>query len=142
MLYKLQIVFFVINVCIAIPGKKDFKGCINNKPKYLNELPSNCLQITNQISNCYNGYNNSYGYKKKTTFSTKPSYQNDYEYSTEEYSDYSSYHTSNRSSLTGVRVYHESFGYGKIIDVEGQSCLVDFDKYGRKKIMGTYLRRA
>jgi DNA helicase-2/ATP-dependent DNA helicase PcrA len=115
----------------------------NNIPsRFINELPSKCLQINNQISNCYNGYNNSYGYKKKTTFSTKPSYQNDYEYSTEEYSDYSSYHTSNRSSLTGVRVYHESFGFGKIIDVEGQSCLVDFDKYGRKKIMGTYLRRA
>ena len=36
----------------------------------------------------------------------------------------------------------ESFGYGKITNVEGQTCEVEFEKFGRRKIMGTYLRRA
>lgn len=127
----------------------------NNMPsRFLNEIPSSTLNIINQSSNCYNGggsgYNsyNTGGYKKygnsykKPAFSTKPSYQADYDYEPDDYADYDSYQSSKSSSLVGVRVFHESFGYGKIIKVEGQSCEVDFDDFGRRKIMGTYLRRA
>lgn len=127
----------------------------NNMPsRFLNEIPSSTLNIINQSSNCYNGggsgYNsyNTGGYKKygnsykKPAFSTKPSYQADYDYEPDDYADYDSYQSSKSSSLVGVRVFHESFGYGKIVKVEGQSCEVDFDDFGRRKIMGTYLRRA
>ena len=51
------------------------------------------------------------------------------------------YQNSSKNSLKGVRVYHETFGYGTIISVEGQKCDVMFDKFGRKKIMGNFLRR-
>lgn len=129
----------------------------NNMPsRFLNEIPSGTLQLINQVNTCYNGSGSAYGgykkfqkkaYGKKPAFSTKPSYQaytpeDDYSYEPDEYADYDSYQSSRTSSLVGVRVYHESFGYGKITAVEGQSCEVEFDKYGRKKIMGTYLRRA
>jgi DNA helicase-2/ATP-dependent DNA helicase PcrA len=125
--------------------------------RFINEIPSNTLQIINQVNNCYNGGGKNYGnggygnnkFHKKAAFSTKPSYQSykpeeddDYGYEPDEYADYDAAQSSRTSSLIGVRVYHESFGYGKIVAVYGQSCEVDFEKYGRKKIMGTYLRRA
>ena len=127
----------------------------NNFPsRFINEIPTACLQITNQSSHCYGGGSYGYGcaknYRQKPTFNTKPSYQRyttydeDHEYSYEptEYADYDSYQSGRTSSLVGLRVYHESFGYGSIISVEGQICVVDFDDFGRKKVMGTYLSRA
>ncbi len=127
--------------------------------RFFNEIPTDCLDIhTNQAAYYAGTYTSSYqpsyrrygGYnkKKKTNFSTKPSYQryeeptNEYTYEPDDYADYSSEMSSRTSSLIGVRVYHESFGFGKITAVSGQSCEVNFEKYGRKKVMGTYLRRA
>ncbi|MBQ9271345.1 MAG: UvrD-helicase domain-containing protein [Alphaproteobacteria bacterium] len=158
----------------------------NNVPsRFLNEIPPQCLNLSNQISNCYNGsgnhfdkYNNiydndyklssggysyynkgnnysHYGYGKRKTyksvFSTKPSYQSysepqeEHEYSYEPIEDtaYSKY-TSEKSGskYIGVRVYHETFGYGKITAVSGSMCEVEFDDFGRKKVMGSYLIKA
>lgn len=130
--------------------------------RFINEIPTDCLNIRNQMSQCYNGryssgYGNSYGgYRKsygkaKTAYSTKPSYKRyeeyddageEYTYEPDDYADYTSYRSGRTSSLVGVRVYHDSFGYGEIIEVDGQVCEVQFDKYGRKKVMGTYLHRA
>ena len=141
----------------------------NNEPsRFLNEIPTSCLQMTNQINNCFNGSGNrygsyndgygqsyggynkrsNYGYGKKKTykpaFSTKPSYQtyteeedeHDYSYEPVDDAEYGS------SQYVGVRVRHETFGYGKIVSVSGQMCEVEFDDFGRKKIMGNYLTKA
>ena len=43
--------------------------------------------------------------------------------------------------LKGTRVYHQTFGYGRIVRAEENCMEVEFDKYGRKKIMGTYLEK-
>jgi DNA helicase-2/ATP-dependent DNA helicase PcrA len=127
--------------------------------RFFNEIPSECLDIhANQSAYYKGGYGSGYssgyrsyggynsGYKKKKTFSTKPSYQrydeDEYTYEPDDYADYDSDMSSRTSSLIGVRVYHESFGYGKITAVSGQNCEVNFEKYGRKKVMGTYLHRA
>lgn len=126
----------------------------NMPSRFLNEIPTDCLDIHQNNAAYYGGYS-SYGnrgghynrYQKKKAFSTKPSYQrydpsDDYTYEPDDYADYSSQTSSATSSLVGLRVYHESFGYGKITAVSGQACEVDFENYGRKKVMGTYLRRA
>jgi DNA helicase-2/ATP-dependent DNA helicase PcrA len=134
-------------------GRRLYGEWQNNLPsRFINEIPTECLQITNQASQCYNGggsynYNRYAKYHKKSSFNTKPSYQRyekeyEYSYEADDYADYSSYQTGRTSSLIGLRVYHESFGYGSIISVEGQICVVDFDDFGRKKVMGTYLQRA
>ncbi len=131
----------------------------NNPPsRFLNEIPSSCLQITNQVSSCYNGSGSYYGGSAyhnsalkyggdfaKKKFSTKPSYQkyvddDEHEYSYESVND--EYQSRSKNSYIGVRVYHDTFGYGKIISVSGQMCVVDFDNYGKKKVMGSYLRQA
>lgn len=125
----------------------------NNPPsRFLNEIPSSCLHITNQISTCYSGnsstyanssakYGNYYNYKPK--FSTKPSYQ---KYDVNQEHDYSyepvdNYYPTSKKSYKGVRVYHESFGYGRIISIAGSMCLVNFDDYGEKKVLSSYLQR-
>lgn len=129
----------------------------NNQPsRFLNEIPSNCLSITNQSSACYNGsgnmYGNSgyekrsyyggYGYHKKAkpTFSTKPSYQ---KYEAEhDYSYEAAEEAHSATEYIGIRVYHKTFGYGKIVSVSGAMCVVNFDNYGVKKVMGSYLSKA
>lgn len=130
----------------------------NNPPsRFLNEIPSSCLQITNQVSSCYSGGGNNYGnygnssykkssnnyggyYNKKPKYSTKPSYQkyeeeHDYSYEPDE-----NYYQP--KSYIGTRVYHENFGYGRIVSITGQMCVVNFDNYGHKKVMSSYLKRA
>ncbi len=91
-------------------------------------------------------YGNSYRKKEKSGyFDSYESVAYD-EYSDEGYygrksqSDYF-YQTKKTSPLVGVRVYHPSFGYGKIINVDGDKCEVFFDKVGKKKIMGSYLEK-
>lgn len=146
---------------ITIAANRRIYGEWHNNPpsRFLNEIPSSTLEIINQTADCYNGafsggYNsgkyrgNSYGgYKKygyaakKPAFSTKPSYQADYTYEPDDYADYDSARSSRSSSLTGVKVYHDSFGYGKIVSIDGQNCVVDFASAGRKKVLSTYLHR-
>ena len=67
-------------------------------------------------------------------------YDNGSTYGRKQSSDYF-YQSKKTSPLVGVRVYHPSFGYGKIINVEGDKCEVFFDKFGKKKIMGSFLEK-
>ena len=127
----------------------------NNQPsRFINEIPSQCLQITNQCSGGYAGnsgyygspsgnYGNYRGYNKynKHKFSTKPSYKK-YDREAEHEYSYEPADDEYASAYIGIRVFHQSFGYGKIVAVSGQMCEVKFDNYGYKKVMGNYLRRA
>jgi DNA helicase-2/ATP-dependent DNA helicase PcrA len=113
----------------------------NEPSRFLNEIPSSCLKISNfsagsYSTGSYGGYKKqTFGqYQKKSYYSTKPSYQRDYDYAQDDYDDGNSY--------VGVRVYHQNFGYGRILEVDGNFCKVAFDNGGIKKIMGNYLRRA
>ena len=129
----------------------------NNIPsRFINELPPENIEICNNAAKFYGGgyndytatqqnksYNNNY-YKKNTynawnTNKTKKG--NDYGIS-----DYSSTgsdfsYISDDRRLIGTRVYHQTFGYGKITAAEENCMEVNFDKYGRKKIMSSYLEK-
>ncbi|MEE2694158.1 MAG: UvrD-helicase domain-containing protein [Pseudomonadota bacterium] len=39
----------------------------------------------------------------------------------------------------GARIFHQKFGYGKILHVDGNKLEVAFDKAGTKKVMGNYV---
>ena len=39
----------------------------------------------------------------------------------------------------GVRVFHQKFGYGAVIGIEGDKVEVDFDKAGTKKVVSRFL---
>ena len=120
----------------------------NNIPsRFLNEIPSECLQINNQTSNCYanNTYNKKSSFYNKSTYRNydKSSYYKDntsHQYTYETYDDDNFEYSPNK--LIGVKVYHEVLGYGVITKTDGNFCEVNFENYGRRKVLGTYLRRA
>ena len=42
----------------------------------------------------------------------------------------------------GVRVFHQKFGYGKVIAVDGHKLEVAFEKAGTKKVMASFVEKA
>jgi DNA helicase-2/ATP-dependent DNA helicase PcrA len=42
----------------------------------------------------------------------------------------------------GERVFHQKFGYGRVVAVEGNKLLIDFDKAGSKRVMDAFVTRA
>jgi DNA helicase-2/ATP-dependent DNA helicase PcrA len=44
--------------------------------------------------------------------------------------------------VQGERVFHQKFGYGLIVAVEGNKLTVNFDKAGEKKVLDTFVTRA
>ncbi len=120
----------------------------NNTPsRFLNEIPPQCLQLINHANRFYNGgyHNFSAGRVEavaaKSAFLPKSSAAEttssaEHEYSYEPVDDYMP-----ASRLKGTRVYHEAFGYGVLMSVDGEKCEVFFDHAGRKKIMGSFLKK-
>jgi DNA helicase-2/ATP-dependent DNA helicase PcrA len=39
----------------------------------------------------------------------------------------------------GARVFHDKFGYGQVVEVDGNKLTVDFDKAGRKRVVDSFL---
>ena len=91
------------------------------------------------------GYNN---YKSKEKHGYFDSYES---VAYDEYADYDEYNQQPQndcfyqkkkvSPLVGLRVYHSTFGYGRIVDAEGDRCEVNFDKAGKKKILASFLEK-
>ena len=42
----------------------------------------------------------------------------------------------------GLRVFHEKFGYGEIIDIDGNKLEVEFDQAGSKRVLDSFVRAA
>jgi DNA helicase-2/ATP-dependent DNA helicase PcrA len=40
---------------------------------------------------------------------------------------------------TGERVFHQKFGYGSIIGIEGDKLEIEFEKAGTKKVVASYI---
>lgn len=122
----------------------------NNIPScFINELPPSNIEICNNAAKFYggnnyqNGYNNGdYRQNSHTPWYAKKNMRGN----NHGFSDYSSTGSDYSSipddgGLKGTRVYHQTFGYGRIVRAEENCMEVEFDKYGRKKIMGTYLEK-
>ncbi len=43
---------------------------------------------------------------------------------------------------TGARVFHQKFGYGRVVAVDGDRLEIDFDKAGTKKVMDSFVQPA
>ena len=41
----------------------------------------------------------------------------------------------------GDRVFHEKFGYGAVVAVDGNKLTVDFEKAGEKKVVDSFVER-
>ena len=42
----------------------------------------------------------------------------------------------------GARVFHQKFGYGRVVAVEGQKLTVDFQHSGEKKVVDAFVEAA
>ena len=42
----------------------------------------------------------------------------------------------------GDRVFHQKFGYGEVMQIEGDKLDVEFDKAGTKKVVARFLQAA
>ncbi len=42
---------------------------------------------------------------------------------------------------TGERIFHQKFGYGQVVEVDGNKLTVDFDKAGRKRVVDSFVDR-
>ncbi len=42
----------------------------------------------------------------------------------------------------GSRVFHQKFGYGRVMRVEGNRLDIEFDQAGRKKVIASFVRAA
>ena len=108
----------------------------NNLPsRFIDELPKEHIELINKCS--YFGDNRSQ-FKADFKKNYKPSY---YEETT--YDDdprYSYVKETSSPSYLGKRVYHQTFGYGKIVAQNGNTVHVCFDSGGIKKLMSSYLK--
>ncbi|MBE6452541.1 MAG: DNA helicase II [Alphaproteobacteria bacterium] len=103
----------------------------NNLPsRFINELPPANIEICNHCSNYYS--NNRYYQSKETNYHDSSFNRNNRSYGS---------NISDRSSVIGTKVYHQSFGYGKIISQEGNTFQVCFDNGSIKKLLGSYLTK-
>ena len=46
------------------------------------------------------------------------------------------------SHSVGDRVFHQKFGYGEIMEIEGDKLVIDFDKAGEKKVVAKFVTGA
>ena len=43
------------------------------------------------------------------------------------------------SFSVGDRVFHQKFGYGEVMDIEGDKLDIEFDKAGAKKVVAKFI---
>jgi len=113
----------------------------NNTPsRFINELPPQNLELCNNVNQFYSSYNNNnYGHYSNSNYTsnnytqTKPWYR-------KKYPTYSQQSESQRQ-IIGARVYHETFGFGKVVNSDGNKLEIVFDKYGHKKLHKDYVSK-
>ncbi len=119
----------------------------NNLPsRFINELPPSSIEICNKCTTFYGGGYGDNGYSSnpkndyyKNNYNKGENYVDDWRSggNNNRYSGYSSVH----ASLVGTKVYHETFGHGKIMGVEGNKYAVMFEDGSLKKVMSNYLTK-
>ena len=103
----------------------------NNIPsRFINELPTANIDICNKCTNFYSTINQNY-YKEENHYGRSTSCNN-YSYGGNR-NDY--------ANVIGTKVYHQDFGYGKIIASDGNTFQVCFNNGAIRKILGSYLTK-
>ena len=111
----------------------------NNLPsRFINELPRANIELINKCS-YFSSNQSSYNHNYNQNF--KKVYNNDsFEEVTFDGDRRYSYTREKPNNNLGKRVYHQTFGYGKIVAQDGNTVQVCFDSGGIKKLMSSYLK--
>lgn len=134
--------------------------------QFLNELPKSDV-IFNEMESV-SPYSSSRSYGSSSSFSSnsnsnfrKPSFQNSWNKTSgfsEKNNSFVQYKASSpsfnkfsykkapsstgASGFVGKRVFHQKFGYGKVLNVEGEKLEIDFEKTGIKTVMKNFVSQA
>lgn len=113
----------------------------NNLPsRFINELPPAHIEICNKCTNFYGSdYHSSYDAAPRNNYYEEKTYGNNNFYRN---SAGNTVHNSAHARLMGQRVYHESFGYGKVVAQDGNTVTVCFEHAGIKKLMSSFVQKA
>ena len=118
----------------------------NNIPsRFINELPPQNIELCNNVNQFYsnyidnrepqqnygNNYQNSYGNNNRQGY--QPWYRN----KRPSYSQQSAA----QKQFIGTKVYHDTFGFGKVTNAEGNKLEIKFDNYGIKKVHKDYVTK-
>mgnify|MGYP006089288247 CR=1 FL=1 len=116
----------------------------NMPSRFIDELPEDLIDIkdssylkdSNFVNNFSQDNSENLDYMspgRKRLLSSKESKEIDWDLNQD-------YDLSDSESIEGSRVFHQKFGYGKIISLDGDKAEVDFDKTNQKKIYIKYLQ--
>jgi len=129
----------------------------NNIPsRFINEIPPANIEICNQAANYFsnNGYSSGYAaYKSSSSNWYNRQKQNQavvqdsdrfsYEKTDDGWS--SGWYTKPKPAATsftvGAKVFHDTFGYGKVLKTEGNKLEIWFDNYGHKRLLKDYIKK-
>ena len=144
----------------------------NNLPsRFINELPPANIEICNRASGYFGGdsygsysnsYNNGNSYGNSGTHRSSSNWYNQkqsqgnvvydsdrFSYVKEDYGWSGSMYRAKQKARNdasdtpvGSRVYHETFGYGKVLKIEGNKLEIWFDNNGHKKLLKSYVKKA
>lgn len=140
----------------------------NNLPsRFINELPPQNIELCNNAANYFQrtdtysssngrwsrnyGNNNNdrnefgeYEYKDSDRFSYTREYDNDWSGNSwgSMYKAKQAAKNATSSIAIGARVYHESFGYGRVKNIEGNKLEIMFDKFGYRRLLKDYVKTA
>lgn len=132
----------------------------NIPSRFINELPPRNIEICNKAScfggGCQDNYQQQNQYKSSSNWynlkqnnniiqdSDRFSYVRD-----DDAWSSGNYYQAKRNAKNataampiGSRVYHSTFGYGKVLNIEGNKLEIWFDKFGHKKLLKDYLTKA
>ena len=130
----------------------------NNLPsRFLNELPPSTIEICNKASSYFG--NDCYSTSDKNNYYPSKSYQNmhyddDNRYSYVSNDEYENSWSSNIYQAKqkaknqyadfpiGSNVYHDSWGIGKVVAIDGNKLGIIFENAGLKRILKDYVKKA
>ena len=133
----------------------------NNLPsRFINELPPANIEICNNSARYFNSDYPSFSgngnfwikkkpqireYKDSDRFTYTREYDNDYDscddWSGSIYQAKQKTGNTGAATPTGTRVYHQTFGYGKVLSVDGNKLEIFFENYGHKRLMKDYVQK-
>ena len=104
--------------------------------RFLDELPEKNI---NRFSSYSNNYNFKSSIASEWIMANNKKVINHYEDNKYDNNDSNDSNDSNFKLME--RIFHQKFGYGKIIDIDGDKVTVDFEKAGEKKLMLTFIEK-
>ena len=109
--------------------------------RFINELPKeNLIENLDQGLNLYNEYleDNTHYNNKKVSLKFKK-YQNTLKSNQLKFGNKEIEKKASTNFNNGERIFHQKFGMGNIINVNGENLEISFDKAGIKKIKSNFV---